>query len=145
MASNALSGIGTVFQRWNTALSTPAWEKIAEVSNIEGPSMSRDTIDVTNLDSTDGYREFIASLRDAGTVVLTMNFTRAGYELMKDDFESDTRQNYEIIIPDASTTSLEFIGLVTELPLTVPFDDKIIMDVTIKISGKVTLNSGSGS
>jgi len=38
---------------------------------------------------------------------------------------------------------LEFEGLVTELPLTVPAEDKITIDVTIQISGAVTVNSGS--
>lgn len=143
MASNAVAGKGTKFRRWNT--STGAWVNIAEITNINGPGMSRETIDVTSLDSTGGYREFIASFRDGGTVVLNMNFTRATYTQMKNDFESDDLQNYEIFLPDADATSLEFTGLVTELPLTIPTDDKISADVTIKISGEVTLNSGSGS
>ena len=53
-------------------------------------------------------------------------------------------QNYEIVLPDAENTTLEFEGLVTELPLTVPADDKVTADVTIQITGEVTLNSGSG-
>ena len=138
--STAVAGKGTLFRRW----SGTAWVTIAEVNTITGPSMSRDTIDVTSLDSTDGYREFIAGFRDGGTVGLAMNFTRASYETMKDDFESDTLQNYEIVLPDAENTTLEFEGLVTELPLTIPPDDKITADATIKISGAVTLNSGSG-
>ena len=143
MASDAKAGVGTQFRRWNAT--TGAWANIAEINTITGPSMTRDTIDVTSLDSTDGYREFIAGFRDAGTVVLSMNFTRDTYETMKDDFESDTLVNYEIVLPDDATTTLEFEGLVTELPLTTPPDDKITVDVTIKITGSVTLNSGSAS
>jgi hypothetical protein len=63
---------------------------------------------------------------------------------MKTDFESDTAQNYEIVLPDTATTTLEFEGLVTELPLTIPPDDKVTADVVIQISGEVTLESGSG-
>lgn len=139
--SNAVAGVGTLFRRW----SGTAWVNIAEINSINGPTMSRETIDVTSLDSTGGYREFIAGFRDAGTVTLNMNFTRAGYDQMKDDFESDTLQNYEIVLPDAENTSVEFEGLVTELPLTISPDDKITVDVTIKISGEPTVNSGSGS
>ena len=141
--SEAISGKGTKFRRWNTT--TGAWVDIAEVNSINGPGMSRDTIDVTSLDSTGGYREFIGGFRDGGTVTLSMNFTRAGYELMKNDFESDVLQNYEIFLPDADQTSLEFTGLVTECPLSIVPDDKITTDITVKISGEVTLNSGSGS
>ena len=141
--SEAISGKGTKFRRWNTT--TGAWQNIAEVNSINGPGMTRDTIDVTSLDSTGGYREFIAGFRDGGTVTLSMNFSRAGYELMKNDFESDVLQNYEIYLPDADQTSFEFSGLVTECPLSIVPDDKITSDITIKVSGEVTLNSGSGS
>ena len=141
MASGAVSGVGTVFRRWEAGV----WSDIAEINSITGPGMSRDTIDVTSLDSTGGYREFIAGFRNAGTITLAMNFTRSTYDTMKADFESDSLQNYEIILPDAENTSFEFEGLVTELPLTIPADDKITADVTIQVSGQVTVNSGSAS
>jgi len=139
--SDAIAGVGTSFRRWSGS----AWVAIAEVNSISGPTMSRDTIDVTSLDSTGGYREFIAGFRDPGTVQLTMNFTNATYDVMKTDFEDDTAQNYEIVLADDIHTSLEFVGLVTELPVEVPTDDKITSTVTIKITGQVTLDSGSGS
>ena len=143
MASSAISGVGTVFQRWNT--SSGLWVKLAEVNSISGPSMTRDFIDVTSLDSTGRYREFIAGFRDGGTVNLTMNFTRSTYDLMKTDFEDDDAQNYEIVLDDDDKTSFEFEGLVTELPLEIPTDDKVSANVTIKIVGQVTVNSGSGA
>jgi hypothetical protein len=62
---------------------------------------------------------------------------------MRADFEDDALKNYEIVLPDADQTSAEFQGLVTEIPLTI--DEKLVMaDVTIKISGPITINSGSG-
>jgi len=139
--SNAVSGVGTLFRRW----SGTAWENLAEINSISGPSKTRDTIDVTSLDSTGGYREFITGFRDAGTVQLEMNFTRASFDTMNDDFEDDTSKQYEIVLPDAENTSFEFVGLVTEIPLDIPMDDKITVSVTIKITGEVTVNSGSGS
>ena len=141
MASTAVSGVGTLFRRWSGS----TWVNIAEVSSISGPSMTRETIDVTSLDSTGGYREFIAGFRDAGNVQLAMNFTRTTFDTMKDDFESDTAQNYEIVLPDAENTTLEFEGLVIECPLEVPTGDKITSSVNIKVTGAVTVNSGSGS
>ena len=143
MASNAVAGVGTIFRRWNAT--THKWGNIAEINSITGPGMKRGTIDVTSLDSTGGYREFIASFRDAGTVALAMNFTRATYELMLADFESNVVKNYEIVLPDAENSSLEFEGLVTELPLSIPADDKITADVTIQVTGQPVLNSGASS
>lgn len=138
----AKAGVGTQFRRWNSE--TGEWDSIAEINSITGPGMTRDVIDTMALDTAGGYRTFIAGFRNAGTVVLAMNFTRDTYETMMTDFENDTAQNYEIVLPDDDTTTLEFEGLVTELPLTIPPDDKITVDVTIQISGQVTLNSGSG-
>lgn len=141
MPSNAVAGVGTKFRRWNGT----NWVDISEITGITGPNKSRDTFDVTSLDSTGGYREFRAGFRDGGTVSLPMNFTRDTYDLMNTDFESDDLQNYEIFLPDDEFTSFEFEGLVTELGIGIPVDDKISADVAIKISGKVVTNSGSGS
>jgi predicted secreted protein len=137
----ATAGVGTKFRRWSGS----NWVNIAEINSITGPNKSRDTIDTTSLDTTGGYRTFIGGFRDGGTVTLPMNFTRDGYDLMNTDFEADVLNNYEIFLPDLEYTSFEFEGLVTELGLAIPTDDKITADVTIKISGAVTVNSGSGS
>lgn len=141
MASLATAGIGAKFRRLNTSF----YEDIAEVVSISGPSMARETIDVTSLDSTDGYREFIGSLRDGGSITLEMNFRRDTYDDFKTDFENDDLEDYEVIFPDDEHTSFNFQGLVTELGLETPVDDKISCTVTIKISGTVNTNSGSGS
>ena len=141
MASAAFSGVGTRFRRW----SGTTFGDVAEINTITGPGMSRDIIDVTSLDSIGGYREFITGFRNSGTVTLAMNFTRATYELMLGDFEVDTVVSYEIAFPDVDNTTIEFDGLVTELPITTPADDKVTTDVTIQISGPIDLNSGLAS
>lgn len=136
--SNAVNGVGTTIKRWSGS----AWVSIAEVKSISGPGMTRDTIDVTTLDSTGGYREFIAGFRNAGTVGLSMNFTRAGFDIMQADFESDELQNYEIVLSDAAATSIEFEGLITEFPLSVGVGEAITMEVKIQISNAIVVGSG---
>lgn len=139
--TQAVSGLGTIFQKWNGS----GWSVISEITAIKGPGLKRDQIEVTSLDSTDGYREFITGFREAGTLSLTMNFTRGNFDILLADFESDVEQNYEIVLPDAVNTSLEFIGLVLEMPLNITTKDAISQDVSILITGKVTVNSGSYS
>ncbi len=141
MSSKAIAGIGTKFYRWSGA----AWAALAEVTAINGPGMSRNTIDVTSLDSEDGYAEFITGMRDSGTIALTMNFTNTTYAAMKDDFESNVPGVYRIVLPDDETTTLEFEALVTEVPLGITTGDKVTSNVTMKISGKVVLGSAGGS
>ena len=141
--SKAIAGVGTVFSRFDP--DTGQWQDLAEINSISGPTMTREFIDVTSLDSTDGYKEFITGFRDAGTASLAMNFTRETYDLMKADFEDNQQQNYEIVLPDDDQTSFEFAGLVTEIPLEISPGDKVTVNVTIKLTGPVTVNSGSGS
>ena len=127
--SLAVSGVGTVLQMDTVT--------VAEVNSITGPTMTRDFIDVTSLDSIGGYREFIAGFRDAGTLSLSMNFTATSYARMKSAFEDPLAHAFTIILGDTADTQFDFEGLVTECPLTIPTDDKITADVTIKITGKV--------
>lgn len=133
MASNAFAGVGTVFKRGAVA--------IAEIISIAGPNISRAHIDVTSLDSTDGYREFIAGFRDAGEVTLSMNFTRDTWDDFKDDIDNEDSVGYSIVLSDTGETTISFDGLVTALGMAVPFDDKVTSDVTIKIDSVLTMTS----
>ena len=131
--SDAVAGVGAILTRDSVA--------IAEIRNITGPGMTRDFIDVTNLDSTGGYREFIGGFRDGGELTFSMNFTIGGYAYLLADYESDTAQSYELILPDAGTTTFGFSGFVTNLPLNISPDDAMTVDVTIKITGEVSMAS----
>ena len=108
MASDAFSGVGTSLYRQDPT--TSAWEVFSEVNNIEGPGFTRDTIDVTSLDSTGGYREFITGFRDGGEVTMEMNFTNANVDKLKSDFETDTLVNYKIVLPDDDESIFSFSG-----------------------------------
>ena len=137
MASNAFAGVGTKFYRGSVA---PA-NLVAEVNSIAGPNATRNQIDVTSLDSTGGYKEYIGGFRDGGEVTLNMNFTKASYGLMQNDFEDNDLVSYIIVLPDASATTISFDGFVQNLGFAVPTDDKVTADITIKVSGAVTLTS----
>lgn len=135
--SQAITGQGTQFLRNS--------EEVSEINSIEGPGKSRETIDVTRLADVDGYRQYIGGLREPGTVTLNMNFTRENFDLFNEDFESDDVQSYSIQFPDDSNTVFSFDGLVTELPTSIPIGEKITMDVTIQISGKVEVEGSSSA
>jgi len=136
---NAVAGLGTTLSKWVSS----AWVLVADINSISGPSPTKETIETTTLDTTGGYKTFIGALKDPGTISLSMNFVRATYDIMKTDFEASAEVLYKIALPDAANTILEFSGIVTEIPLEIPIDDKITLDVTIKISGAVTLGSAT--
>jgi predicted secreted protein len=137
--SDETTGVGVTFLRWNPI--THQWGQIARIKSIGGPNKTRNTHDITTLDSTGGYRDFIAGIRDDGIITLAMIFTRDEYETMNADYETDSLRWYQIVLPDEDETSLEFEGIVTELPLVIS-EEVITCNVSIKVSGIVDMESG---
>ena len=140
MPSSAIAAVGTVFKRGD-GTSSEEFTAISEINSISGPSVSAEEIDVTSLDSTGGWREFIRGFRIGGTYVLTMNWTRDNYITMLGDFESDDSVNYQLVLPDTGLTTIDFAGYVMELPMEIPTGDKITMTVTIKVTGQPSVSS----
>ena len=70
---SGLSAYGTIF----TLGSTGTTGIIGNLTNISGPGITADTIDVTSHDSTGGYRQFIAGLIDGGEISLEGNLVTA--------------------------------------------------------------------
>ncbi len=138
--SNAFAGVGATFERQDDTSST-VYAAIAEVNSINFDGMKSEMIDVTSLDSTGGYREFKRGFRDGGTVTLEMNFTFAGYEQMRVDFETDTSVNYRIVLPDTTATTFDFAAFVQDAPFSVVPDDKVTATVNLKITGQVTITT----
>ena len=143
MSTDAISGVGTVLYRSTTMQGTYA--AVAEVPNIAGPNKSRETIDVTDLDSTGGYREFITGFRDGGEMTFDMHFTQAGYQLMNDDFEQESLRYFKIVLPNTDQTIFSFAAMIVNLGMQIPQDDKVIAPVSLKISGAITMYDGSST
>lgn len=139
--SDAFLGVGTLFQRSDGASSGGTYSTIAEVNSIELSGMSREIIDVTSLDSTDGWREKITGLRDGGTVTVEMNFSINSYDDFLTDFNSDTANEYRIVMSDTGATTFDFDALVTGIPFSVAADNKVTASVTLEISGPVTMTT----
>lgn len=140
VSSNAFSGVGTQFKRGDSD-SSEEFIKVAEVNTISGPDMTRDTIDVTSLDSTSGFREFIPSFRDGGQIVLEMNFTIDSFDELLIDFNSDDIRNYQIVWADTGATTFNFAAYCIGLVINTTLDDKVTATATFKISGEVSLTS----
>ena len=122
----------------------PTFTAVAELTDISGPSLSTDTIDVTNHDSEEAYREFVAGLKDAGEVNIEGNFL-ASHETLESAsdvfalFDSGDLTDFEIEFPDDDTTTWSFSGIVTAFETIANFEDAATFTATIKISGQPTL------
>lgn len=136
----ALDAFSTTFKVGDGA-TTEAFTAVAEVHNISGPSISRDSIETTHHGSTAGFREYLPGLRDGGEVTIDLNWDHgsgANHSALYNDIDTGTANgNYQVEFPDA--TVFEFSGHVTAFDVTAPIDDRLTASVTFKVSGQPSL------
>jgi predicted secreted protein len=118
---------------------TIATNAITNLTNISGPGMTADVIDVSSHGSANKYREFVQGLRDGGEIEVEGNFNMASAGHIITAFEATTLQACVITFPTTPATTWTFSGIVTGFSTEAPHDDKITYSATIKVSGKPTL------
>lgn len=115
--------------------------QIAELQNIGGPNQKVNLIDASNMDSPNGYNEFIAGMGEGGEVNFEGNFLNGASQAQAiTDFQAKTVRNFAVVIPLlAAPATWTFSGFFSALDWSSKFDDKLGFTGSIKISGKPTL------
>lgn len=135
----ALDAFGTKLQYHDGSI----FVDVAEVHNISGPSVSRDSIETTHHGSTGGFREYTPGLRDGGEVSIDINWlpVNGSHEAIYTQLTSGQSSNsqYRISFPTTPATTFTFSGHVTGFEASAPIDDRLTASVTIKVSGAPTL------
>lgn len=133
-ASAASSGFGATFSYLSTEPST--YTALAEVMSITPPSINVETIETTHMGSDDGFREYIAGLKDGGEVTVNMNYVEASATLLQTLVLAGV-ETFRVTFPGSSTYT--FSGIPTAFAFDeVVIDDKVAMSLTIKVTGKPT-------
>lgn len=135
-ASSALAGMGTILH-WDGA-------DVLELTSISGPTQTMDPIDVTSHDSDDAFREFLAGLRNGGDISFEGNLIptdTTGQVAMHADFQAGSKKAWKIKFPAWVASSHEYPeidgdGYVTAFGPSFPYEDKISISGTIKVTGK---------
>ena len=134
----AIAGIGCRFQK----LYSDGWADVAEVMSVDGPNPERDTYDTTTINTDGNYRTFIPGLKDGGEVSMEMNYTEDSYSEFKQDFDKENEDAllwYSVVFNDNDTETAKncivFQAMVTSVGSSVPTDDKVSSNVTLKVSG----------
>ena len=110
---------------------------IGNIITIAGPDETRDPIDISTMDSTAKWREFIPGMIDAGEVTVDLNFDGTTVAALLHAQLTATAQS---IVITAGTGGDTFTanGFITALGHAIPFDDKITQSVTLKFTGGMT-------
>lgn len=121
-----------------------SWLVVPWTQSITGPDESFDVIDVTTHTSTGGYREFITGLADGGELTVTINWhdDEAAHTLLQTALTARELTAFQLWWPGYDTNNLmDFDGYVTGLTRASPMDAQITRDLTIKITGPVTVST----
>lgn len=145
--SDAMSSQGTYISTLDETVSPPQYVELAEVTNIGGPRETSEELDVTHLRSPGAYREFIQSFKDGGELPLTLNFlpSNATQNAYRADFEANPQpvRTRRITWPDGATDT--FLCFVKAVGRQAQVGQKLTLDITLRISGKVTSTEAGGS
>lgn len=120
--------------------------KVGHLSSVGGVSMSTETIDVTALDSTGGYREHMPSFKDGGEVPLSgfFDFEDEGQQALYEAFVNGNLVTCAIIFPERIGAMWQFQGVVTAFDTNADVGDAVKFSSAIKISGPPTLTATNG-
>lgn len=115
---------------------------IAQVTNISGPSLGLDTVDVSSHDGA-GWEEHIGTILRSGTVTLELLYDPAlpSHTMLDVQMVSKLSDSFELRFPDAGFTAWLFDAFVTGLSPSAPVDGALTASVTLKPTGDMILDS----
>ncbi len=144
--SSAFTGLGLVLAIGNGA-SPEVYTTIGEVKTSAGPQLKNDTVDVTNVQSPGGVKEFLASLTDPGEVSVTVNYVPGdpGQQAFYAALIAKSRVPFQLTLPPSSVETSgdiagywDFLGIPTEYSIDIPLDKEATLALKIKVSGLPT-------
>jgi predicted secreted protein len=141
--TNALASYSTLLKIGDGG-GPEAFTTIAEVKDISGPALALATEDVTSHSSSGAWREFIATLKDAGEVTFTVNFipttaTQSYTSGLLRDYNNRTKRNFQLVFPDGGSTTWAFPAYVTGFEPDESVEGVLEASISLKIAGAPTL------
>lgn len=133
--NNILTGKGTKFYIYDGI----DWVAIANVSSLTALDINKTFIEVTSINSVNGYNEYRPSFKEAGEIKVSMLFEYSNLALFKDRFDSDIMHDYKIVFADEVSTTFLFTGGVSKIPISVNVNEVIKMDISFKLTGEVDI------
>jgi len=142
------SAFGILLKRGqgDTSPGPETFDDIANITNITGPGLSVDTIDVSSHDSENAMEEVVPGFIRSGEVTLDANFVPEDepdntHALLVEDMGDKVVRNFKLVFPDAvledDRTTWSFSALVTGVSPSAPHDAKLGVAITLKITGAV--------
>ena len=105
----------------------------AEILDVTPPSGSRESINVSHMLTSSAHRFIPADLVDWGEFKFQCGFVPSTAPIL-----SSAPEIITITFPDA--TKWSFSGFCTGYSPSVPMNDKMVCDITVKVDGNITVS-----
>uniref|UniRef100_A0A6H1ZJC3 Cadherin-like beta sandwich domain-containing protein n=1 Tax=viral metagenome TaxID=1070528 RepID=A0A6H1ZJC3_9ZZZZ len=115
---------------------------VAEITNVSGPGMKVDSLDLTSHGSSDAFREFVAGLADGGEVTFEGHFYSGdtnGMIAFITDMQARSSKTCIVTSPTAAAFTWTFTAFATAFDMQYPHDGTLGFTATVKITGKPVL------
>lgn len=114
---------------------------VGGLTSIGGVEISADSTDVTAMDNTSGYKEYLGGFKDGGEVPLEgfMDGDDAGQNAMYAALEDQGVHQCSIVFPEAIGKTWTFPGVVTKFATNASVGDAVKYSSSVKVAGKPTL------
>lgn len=133
-ASTATLGTGTTLKYGSTLL--------AEVMDLDLPEQSVQKVDISNHDSPDKKREYIAGWISQSDPSATLVYLKAAATALQTMIDAKTVSAWTITFPDGST--LVFNAFLMALSIAAPLEDKMTQRIGFAITDSdVTFTAGA--
>jgi len=138
MSSSALEPQGVAIQIGD-GTSPEVFNTIPEITNFDGPGGSANEIDTTDLAAT--ARTFRMGLKDEGDFSFELFYIPANtyHTQLQTDRTNRTLRNFQVVLTDSPQTTMSFAAYVREFSVSGGVDDVLRANVTLRISGDVTI------
>ena len=135
MASAGIHGHGATLSIAATA--------VGNIISISGPEITRDSLDISTMDSPTKHMEFIPGMIDSGEITAELNFDGTTVAALLKNQTTSSTGAIVITIPDGDGTTNKSTytgtGFITALGHAIPFDDKVTQTVGIKLTSTLAL------
>lgn len=116
------------------------YTKLAELKSLTPPKLHRDLPEATHTDSPDGYKEYVAGLKDGGQIQGDFAFVSdAAQTSVLSDFEDGADHNYKITFPNGKVWTAP-CKVQDWGPAQVDIANPMAFNVVLKVNGKPTIS-----
>lgn len=140
MTTNASIGYGT-FLKFRTSTGPDVYTTIGEQTNVTPFGISVDSIDASHEASPSATREFIPGLIDSGEASFEIQYVPGGTAEAALLAALRTTQVCRTVFPNGA--HVDYSAFITEMSPEAPLDDKMVMSITMKITGVITMNAAA--